>query len=99
MSHIIGAEIQTPGNQTSYPPSHESGVIVITGADRIETARWLAVRSALKLETHGLKRRGRSARQLANDITGQNHRTAIKAYAALNDHIVTALGPDFNRPL
>lgn len=72
---------------------------IITRADNIETARWLAVRSALKLETRGMKRHGRSARVLANEITGQNHRTAKAAYTALNTHIVNALGEDFNRPI
>lgn len=76
-----------------------SDPIVITGADQIEIARWLAVRSALKLETRGMRRSGKSARQLANDITGGNHRTAVKAYDALNTRIVEALGDDFNRPL
>jgi hypothetical protein len=73
--------------------------VMITGEHSIEVARWLAVRSALKLETHGLKRRGRSARQLANQITGQDHRTAVAAYAALDAHIVSALGENFARPL
>jgi hypothetical protein len=73
---------------------------VITGRENIEHARWLAVRSALKLETKGFKRsRGSSARQLANAITGQNHKTAVKAYAALNKHIVSTLGEGFDKPL
>ena len=65
----------------------------------IEGARWLTVRGALKLETRGLKRRGRSARVLANEITGENHRTAVAAYTALNARIVAVMGPDFNKPL
>lgn len=73
-------------------------MIVITGAAQIEGARWLAVRSALKLETHGMRRSGRSARQLANEITGVNHRTAVKAYAALDAKIVSDLGMP-SRPL
>lgn len=74
--------------------------IMITGPENIEHARWLAVRSALKLETRGLRRSsGKSARQLANDITGKNHRTAAAAYAALNEHIVATMGESFNRPL
>jgi hypothetical protein len=74
--------------------------IEITGAENIERARWLAVRSALRLETCGLRRsRGRSARVLANEITGQNHRTAVKAYAALDAHITAALGERFSKPL
>lgn len=72
---------------------------MITGRENIEWARWLTVRSALKLETRGMKRHGRSARVLANEITGQNHRTARAAYVALNAHIVDTLGPEFNRPL
>ena len=72
---------------------------MITGRENIEHARWLAVRGALKLETRGMRRHGRSARQLANDITGENHRTARAAYVALNEHIVNALGPQFDRPL
>jgi hypothetical protein len=76
-----------------------SETIVITGPEHIERYRWLAVRTALKLEIRGLRRHGRSARQIANEITGQNHRTAVQAYAALNDRIVTELGPEFGRPL
>ena len=62
-------------------------------------ARILAVRQALRLEVRGLKRRGRSARVLANEITGGNARTARDAYAALNDHIVRTFGAEFNKPL
>jgi hypothetical protein len=74
--------------------------IIITGAENIERVRWLSVRSALKLEMHGLSRsgRGKSARQLANAITGQNCRTREIAYDMLNAHIVSALGPEFDRP-
>lgn len=73
---------------------------IITGKDKIEGARWLAVRSALKLEIRGMRRsRGRSARQLANEITGQDHKTSRKAYEALNTHIVNAFGKQFNKPL
>jgi hypothetical protein len=77
-----------------------TGDITITGAARIEQARWLTVRAALKLEIQGLRRsRGRSARQLANEITGRNWRTARQAYAALNTHIAAAMGPAFDKPL
>ncbi len=73
--------------------------ILITGS-KIEGARWLAVRSALKLEIAGMRRsRGASARQLANEITGHNHKRARDAYVALNLKIVEAFGPEFNRPL
>lgn len=77
-----------------------SGGIMITGAEDIERVRWLSVRSALKLETLGIKRsRGKSARVLANEITGKNHRLARVAYMELNAHIVKHLGEKFNRPL
>jgi len=76
-----------------------SGGIMITGAEDIERVRWLSVRSALKLETRGMQRRGKSARVLANEITGKNHRLARVAYMELNAHIVKHLGEEFNRPL
>ena len=79
--------------------TQDLGGAVVTGAENIERARWLAVRGALRLETRGLKKRGRSARVLANEITGQNHRTAAAAYAALNDHITAKLGEKFGQPL
>ena len=75
------------------------GTIVITGPEQIEGARILAVRSALRLETKGLKRRGRSARQLANAITGHNDRTAKAAYARLNTYVIEHYGQQFSRPL
>jgi len=78
--------------------NHDGGTM-ISGEQNVRNASLLALRSALKLETHGLKRRGRSARQMANDITGKNDRTAVKAYASLNAHIVSILGPEFDRPL
>jgi hypothetical protein len=69
--------------------------MMITGAENIEMVRVLAVRGALRLETRGLRRRGRSARVLANEITGRSDRTAVAAYAALNAHIVAAGGRDW----
>jgi hypothetical protein len=73
--------------------------ISITGKERIERARWLAVRSALKLEIGGIGRRGTSARILANRITGKDLQSGVKAYEALNKKIVETLGEQFNRPL
>jgi hypothetical protein len=75
------------------------GGFSIEGEARIEVARWMTVRSALKLEIHGFTRRGRPARILANDITGENHRTREAAYNALNKKIAETLGPDFDKPL
>jgi hypothetical protein len=71
--------------------------IVITGADNIEFVRLLAVRGALWLETRGLKRRGRSARVLANEAMGTDIRTKAATYEAFNDWLV-ARGAQ-NRPL
>lgn len=73
--------------------------IVITDPGQIEGARWLAVRSALKLEIRGMKRRGRPARVLANEITGKNCRTRIEAYGELDDLIAVKIGVEFSRPL
>lgn len=73
--------------------------VVISGKENVEHARWLAVRSALKLEIMGLSRRGRSARQLANEITGKSHKTREKAYEELNAFIVASFGSDFDKPL
>jgi hypothetical protein len=73
---------------------------VITGRENIEMTRILAVRSALKLETKGMRMsRGRSARALANEITGSRARTATAAYDSLNTYIVGRLGEAFDRPL
>jgi hypothetical protein len=80
----------------------QDAAVAITGAERIEGARWLAVRSALKLEIRtGMKLsgRGRPARVLANAITGQDCRTKAAAYAALDAHITEAFGEQFARPL
>ena len=76
--------------------------IMITGREKIEGARWLAVRSALKLEiVTGMRRssRGRSALALANEITGRSDKSKRAAYAALDKHITEAFGPQFARPL
>lgn len=78
--------------------TEQPAAIVITGG-KIEGARWLAVRSALGLEIKGFTRNGTSARILANRITGQNHARRNAAYTALNAHIVTHLGQQFDRPL
>lgn len=77
--------------------------VVITGERDIEVARVLTVRVALKLEIRGLRRSGRgsrtrSARVLANEITGHNAQTREIAYDLLNAYIVASLGPEFNRP-
>ena len=72
----------------------------IEGPEKIEHARWLAVRSALRLEIRtGMRHSsGKSARVLANKITGKDEFTKRAAYDALNAKIVEALGPDFDRP-
>lgn len=67
--------------------------------DDIEHARWIAVRGALKLEMKGLKRRGRSAKMLADRITKKRHKTRRASYIALNAKIVEVLGQEFDRPL
>jgi hypothetical protein len=68
--------------------STQEPAIVITGKENIQMARYITVRSALKLEVNGLKRRGRSARQIANEIMGTNIPTKRRAYAAFNAWLV-----------
>jgi hypothetical protein len=94
--------VQLPTVRTAKPStiretsmSNDSGAIVITGAAKIDGARLLTVRMALKLEIlTGMKRssRGTSTRQLANDITGGSHKTNRAAYEALDAYIVANLG-------
>jgi hypothetical protein len=73
--------------------------IVLTGG-QIEVARWLQVRSALKIEIKtGLRHSRGSVLKLANQITGEASTTKVRAYRALNDFIVERLGADFDRPL
>lgn len=72
---------------------------IITGEDNVRVASLLALRGALKLETKGLKRRGRSARTIANETMGTSHKTAKATYTAFNAYLVEMLGPDFDRPL
>lgn len=79
--------------------SDDSGSTVVSTPAGIEFARIVSTRGALKLETRGLKRRGTSARVLANAITGKKCGTAVKAYAALNAYIVATYGEQFDRPL
>lgn len=80
--------------------SNENGITVVTGAASIEGARLLAVRSALKLEVSGMKRRGRPARVLANEAMGTNIRTARATYAAFDAWLVQQYpGRVTSRPL
>jgi hypothetical protein len=72
---------------------------IITGEQNVRMAALLALRGALKLETKGMKKNGRSALAITNKTLGTSHRTAIKAYAALNAHIVSKLGSELDRPL
>lgn len=76
-----------------------SETIVITGAENIEAARWLAVRQALKLVIRGVSRHGRSVRTIANEITGEDHKTYEASYRALDNFIGENLGEEFLRPL
>ena len=80
--------------------SDNDGAIVITGAQNVRMAQILALRGALKLETKGLKRGGRSARTIAQELLGLPGRpNTVTVYRALNAYIVGLLGPDFDRPL
>jgi hypothetical protein len=74
--------------------------IIVTGDEKIADVRLLAVRSALRLEiTTGLKRHGRSANTIANEIMGTSYRVKRVTYMAFNAYITEKLGADFSQPL
>jgi hypothetical protein len=79
----------------------DDGGFIITEEDKIRMASLLALRAALKLEaTTELKRRGKSARSMAQEFLNMSGRpTARTVYRRLNEYIVTQLGPDFDKPL
>ena len=52
------------------PPSQTMSHTTITGSENIEAFRLLALKGALKMETIGLKRRGRSAFAIVKTETG-----------------------------
>lgn len=56
--------------------------ITLTSPSQIEAARWAAIKGALKLEQRGLKRRGRSCRQIvikaSNLPAGSSYETLIE---------------------
>lgn len=71
-----------------------------TSPEDINAWRLLALRGALKLETLGFKRHGRSARVIANEEMGTNYRTAKKAYEAFDAWLVAKYpGRIDSRPL
>jgi hypothetical protein len=78
--------------------SNEDGMTVITGAENIRIASYLALRGALKLEVKGFKRHGRSARVIANEAMGTKISTSRKTYEAFNKWLVDSYGVQ-DRPL
>jgi hypothetical protein len=76
----------------------DDGTIVISGPEQVRIVSMLALRSALKLETKGFKRHGRSARTIANEYMGTNHRTSVATYNAYNTWLVENYGAE-DRPL
>lgn len=69
-----------------------NGTVVITGAEDTEAASRIALRGALRMEARGMKRHGRSARVIANEVMGTKYGTARKAYEAF-DKWLTAKYP------
>jgi hypothetical protein len=72
--------------------------IMITGEENIRIASYLALRGALKLETKGLKKHGRSARAIANELMGTRLRTAAATYPAFDAWLAENYGIE-SRPL
>jgi hypothetical protein len=54
--------------------------IVITGEENTRMASLIALKGALRLETRGMRRRGRSALAIANEAMGTHYRTAATAF-------------------
>jgi hypothetical protein len=72
----------------------------ISGEEQTRMASILALRSALGLEIKGMKRRGRSARTIAQELLDLPGRPGTRTvYAKLNAYIVEKLGADFDKPL
>jgi len=87
-------------NVDSGPGFHamEGGGVVASGARATSIFRILALKSALKLETHGLKMtRGTSAAQIIRDEFGWKTRDKKKLLAQLEEWIATHLKPEEER--
>jgi hypothetical protein len=76
----------------------DSEPVVITGAGNIEAARLLAIRGALRLEARGMKKRGPSARSLANEVMGTSYRSARVTYTEYDQWLVRNLPGTVSRP-
>lgn len=61
--------------------------IILDTPAQIEAAQVLALRAALRLETRGLKRRGRSATTIVREMGLTKARTASKALEDVNAYI------------
>jgi hypothetical protein len=84
------------GNFTSQ------GGTVITGAEDIDVVSLLALRGALRLEVRGMKRRGRSAQQIANERMGTKIRAKRATYEAFDKWLTGNYGESHrvtSRPL
>jgi hypothetical protein len=68
------------------------GPVVITGEDNIKLMSMIALRGALRLEAKGFKRRGRSARTIANEYMGTNIKTSKATYAAYDAWLADNFG-------
>jgi hypothetical protein len=64
-----------------------NGNIVLDTPAQIEAAQVLALRAALRLETRGLKRRGRSALTIVREMGLTKARTSVKALEDVNLYI------------
>ena len=64
----------------------------------LKVTRESTYRGALRLETRGLTRRGRSARTIANARMGTSYRTKVQTYEAFDTWLVSSYGLE-SRPL
>jgi len=64
----------------------EGGAVVVTGPEDIALVQLLAIKGALRLETVGLKRRGRSALSICKERFGFKG-NAVKVLAQLEAYI------------
>lgn len=62
--------------------------VSLTTPSQIERARWVVIRGGLKLEALGMKRRGRSCRQICLKASGLPASTSFEDLIAWCDKVI-----------